>query len=157
MRTTNSVNYYGDWGQVQEARVNKAGNITKKVKTVYSSGQCHALALALHELAGLPLVGLYGDGDDFDEEMGEGYSTPMHTAVRLPSGTVLDIKGIDAQLRWRATVLPLSEKEVRGFEKRDYLPPDVEAAKPFAKTLLARYGIVLGNIAEPQEAKRNTS
>lgn len=118
----------------EKAYINKRGRITAEVKRVFQTGQCHALALALNELAGLPLVGLYTQGPE--------YGTPDHTAVQLASGTVLDIEGPDAQERWsHADVVPVTREQVEEFENIDYVPPAIEAAKPFAKALLKKYNI----------------
>jgi hypothetical protein len=154
---TNVVEYFGGWDR-QKTRLNKEGNITPMARKVFTNGQCHALALALHEEAGLPLVGFWTPQDTYNpENEDEGdwnyrHSTPSHCGVRLPSGAVLDIDGPGAECRWsdshQAEVYPVTMDEMLSYEERDYLEPNIEAAKPFAKTLLAQLGIIPGNVAE---------
>jgi hypothetical protein len=148
---TIEVQYFGDWGMRCNARLNKEGHITPTARKVFKSGQCHALALALHEEAGLELVGLWTSGDNYDPQ-GNWHSTPAHMAVQLPNGSVLDIDGVGADYRWgkkyEAKVYPMTKAEVLALETKDYMEPNVEAARPFAKTLLSSLGIVPGNVTE---------
>jgi hypothetical protein len=112
------------------------------VEEVYTYGQCHALALVLHEEAGLPLVGLWLAGHWFEDA--EYNTTPDHVVVELPDGDLLDIGGPGAILRYRGGRTeghPVTKAEVLGYQHRDYMEPNLEAARPFARTLLKKLGI----------------
>ena len=107
--------------------------------SMYTCGQCHALALALHEQAGLPLMGL--------STLPYPESTPSHVVVGLPDGTLFDIQGPLAELRWaQCTSFPLTKGAVEGLHRRDYSRPRMEDARVVAKALLRRNRTYLANL-----------
>jgi len=101
----------------------------------FTKGQCHALALVLHDLTGFPLVGL-GPVDYHTK-------TPDHVAVLLPAGTALDIQGPGAEERWQSSYgfTPYQREEVEDFCNRDYSKPRLKTALPYAKAVLKKYRI----------------
>lgn len=111
------------------------GNVDAAAIQAFTCGQCHALALALHKLAGLPLVGVYT----------RRYGTPDHMLVQLPNGSYLDIEGPGAEVRWRNwgggdnAFKPVSKRTVQGFHHIDYVKHDIKAALPFARRLIKKY------------------
>ncbi len=118
----------------------KSGEIDDDAKSFFGYRYCHWLAGALHCLTGWELVA-------FDEERPHGLSFaeraicgghkpfdehwwPVHTAVRTPKGTVLDILG-EATPERRAEDFWLRDERVRAvpFRNED-MPARVELARP---------------------------
>ena len=98
----------------------------------YLNGQCHALALVIHERTGWPIVGARS-----------GAWSVWHVAVRHPSGRLLDVEGLHTQAafverwtRWGEDGLcemQPSELVGRGC---GFLRAELPAAEPVADTLL---------------------
>jgi len=123
----------------EDIAINTAGHIDYNAERVFTRGQCHALALALHRLTGWELYGLYSPGEWRRKE------TPGHVVVKSPDGMYIDITGDNALEGWRAywpeaTPHALTEAQVLEFEHDDYQKPFIEAAKPYAITLFLLYG-----------------
>lgn len=99
----------------------------------YSNGQCHALAMALHELTGWSLA-------EYDLDTGDWCDHPNHWAVLTPSGSRLDIKGISPNPDKWGPAEPSSED--RWLECLDccYAQPDMGTARLFAQLVLSTYG-----------------
>ena len=135
---------YFEWGFPVEMEIPK-GKITKDVETVFTQGQCHALALALHDETGWPLAGAFRIGvdlDDDDEIIYDAYgrirSTPTHVVVLSPYGPV-DIKGIRDSFKCiEKKVIPISKEHVMFFEEIDYLEPNLAVAQEYVKPVLRR-------------------
>ena len=112
------------------------GKITPSVVKAFTSGQCHALALALHEHTGWGIVGLFDV--DYDDDK---YGTPNHVAVQSPDGLV-DIKGLGAEHRWHGlTPFPVTKKQVLTYSDRElwdsyYLEPQLAVAEEYVKPVL---------------------
>lgn len=68
---------YGD------AKVRLDGNLTPDVIRLFHNGQCHALAIALHELLGGEIVIRIDGRGEVD-----------HFLLRLPDGRYLDVMGL---------------------------------------------------------------
>lgn len=100
----------------------------------FTRGQCHALALAIHERTELPLVGIWGWRDNRDD-------TPNHVVVMLPDESLLDIEGPQAEKRWEGHIAPLDIQEVLDLQNRDYRAPDMGTARRYAQAVLKQYGI----------------
>jgi hypothetical protein len=115
--------------------------IDKDVVDTFTRGQCHALALAIHEQTQLPLAGVWRLFEDPESE------TPAHVVVLLPDGDLLDIEGPGVECRWSdiygaaVIVKPLEVEYVHDLHNRDYSKPRMEEAKPRAKAVLKKYGI----------------
>lgn len=128
----------------------EAGVIDRTAAEVFTTGQCHALALALHEHTGWPLRGLYRRPiKDVNED------TPAHTVVESPKGLV-DIKGLGVLQRHKewSNILSVSKKDVLNFEHRDYAAPNMEAAQAFVDAVLKLYSTQKG---EKYRAEKQTS
>lgn len=125
------------WGEVTVP----AGKITPDVVEAFTNGQCHALALALHEKTQWPLAGLFRKNDYEEDEDGipRRYEsqTPSHVVVVSPDGTV-DIQGLNVQCRWYSdsALIPISKDDVLEFESLDYMEPDMDAASSFVAPVL---------------------
>ena len=113
------------------------GVIDKAALTAFRCGQCHALALAIHELTGWPIKGL---GDPYNEDTPD---SPAHCVVWNPAlRRYIDIGGIvdrRKNRRYRVVNRNVSKRQLNHF--RYYLKPDVEAARPFARAVLRQLGI----------------
>lgn len=118
--------------------INNKGVIDSKARKAFMHGQCHSLALAIRELTGWPLFGFVDRAD------GDRPSSPGHIAVWVPElEDYVDIGGRQALARW-LEVFPSAEVHRvfpstirRGMSM--YLPLNVEAAMPYAKTVLRKY------------------
>jgi hypothetical protein len=71
--------------------------VTENTREAFTNGDCWALALAVRQLTGLPLVFSSPDPDGYDEDPEFLWD---HVAVTLPDGTVLDVDGIEERERW---------------------------------------------------------
>jgi hypothetical protein len=105
------------------------GKIDANACEVYSFGQCHALALALHQETSYPIVACLSE---------EG--NPDHYAVQLPDGRILDIEGAkeaEEVLEYGETLKPYTSKELeRDVEKYQLNSPNLEVARSFVEPLL---------------------
>ena len=107
---------------------------TARVCHILSYGQCHALALALHELTGWPILGEY---DDF----GESRHT-YHFVVQcpLPGFCTADATGIHCKDAGYRKVNP---DTIRLGRLRNFLPPALEFARHFAPPILREINVQL--------------
>jgi len=100
--------------------------ITRDAKTVFTRGQCHSLAVALHDLTQWPLYSIGGTPD-----------SPDHILVKTPKGFV-DIQGLNAEKPYYPDrPRPINRDEV--FEFDYYKPCEPELATPYARMILRRY------------------
>lgn len=111
------------------------GLITPQVEIAFTRGQCHALALALHEKTKWPIYGLFSE-DELEEQ-----ETPGHVIVKSPWGFV-DIQGLGAECRWperkpvrvtKKAVLTYTDSETY---RDTYLDPQVDVARDYAEPVL---------------------
>lgn len=72
------------------------GVIDAAAEDVFLHGGCAALAIALHDTTGWPLVAITDADNCHDGHIGLGGSA-MHWTVRHPSGRLLDILGLHDQ------------------------------------------------------------
>lgn len=123
-----------NFGSVNKIKIHKNGTINKDAVKAFSNGQCHSLALAIHELTGFPI---YGVCDWSNSE-----NDPGHVVVKNPkNGGFIDIGGYGAVGRWRkkwghVTVHPLTIEQTKSLDA--YLKPSVKKAIPFAKKVLEK-------------------
>lgn len=99
------------------------GVIDDAARLAFSSGQCHAMAAALHERTGWPLHELYDDDGD-----------PIHFYVITPDGRALDINGCydieDFQAHWGGDSEPLNSGQLsRSWSGGGMRRPDMLAAR----------------------------
>lgn len=139
VQETCTVEYWGAKTEIPK------GKITKKVEEVFTRGQCHALALALHEETGWPLAGTFRIGVDLDDDNEVIYApngtirrTPSHVVVLSPYGPV-DIKGIrDSFEGVENRIIPISKEHVMHFKEIDYLEPNLAVAQEYVKPVLRK-------------------
>ena len=97
-------------------------------------GQCHALALALHESSGWPLVAVYEDDDI------------IHVAVKIPDGRLLDAGGYHNAYeiaeyydRTLDDISEVTQAEVEALaDSNDWRRPETELASTWIPCLLER-------------------
>jgi hypothetical protein len=120
------------WGLHDTIEVSDNGKIDKAAKHAFMSGQCHSLALAIHRITQWPMMALVNGNDTVD--------CPSHIIVYSPEhDDYIDILGRGAVKRWKerypeAQVAHVTPVDVSNF--LHYHPANVEAATPFAETLL---------------------
>lgn len=138
VQETCTVEYWGAKTEIPK------GKITKKVEAVFTMGQCHALALALHEETGWPLAGTFRIGVDLDDDNEVIYApngtiqrTPSHVVVLSPYGPV-DIKGISDSFQGIERIIPISKEHVMHFKEIDYLEPNLAVAQEYVKPVLRK-------------------
>jgi hypothetical protein len=133
------------------------GVIDDEADWVYTNGQCLALAVAMSEQTGWPIVVTRDDlGDTID---GEPYFTLRHALVQAPDGTLLDIRGEqgsiddvldgDEPMGEGATPLVFEDPYAALEEYEGFLSEQsVAAAEPFAAKVLAQYkaGVYVGEM-----------
>lgn len=97
---------------------------------IFSCGQCHALALALHEILGWKIIGIY------PKDVKPRRAT--HVVVAPPSGRTADIYGIrtiDYFIDNR--LLKISPETIRKERLPGYLPPAMDLARHYASLIAA--------------------
>ena len=107
--------------------------ITADVQYVFTNGQCHGLAVALHELTGWPLFGLYrlpsyGWWDNRSK-------VTTHVVVEHPTGAVVDINGL-RPVRFGEGMRPTTANALLGGPKKDWLKPNMVLARHFAQIVI---------------------
>lgn len=123
------------------------GVLDHAAKHAFSSGQCHALALAIHEHTGWEIVGLRWDDPYFNGTI------PDHVLVRDPDGHLFDVNGYDVSAEWMSRddwghsywdVRPIDPDElIYRFPVEAYLEPDLDVAMHFAPLVLEEAGVVV--------------
>lgn len=125
------------FGEAHNVEINDQGFIDDQVVDVFENGHCHSLALAINQLTGWPMFGLVAPAAHNKPE------SPGHVVVKTNKGAYLDISGKGALTRWRGfhrnnvEVYPIDPEKANTL--LNYLPANVEAAIPFAKTVLGKY------------------
>lgn len=137
------------WRGPVETELDPADGLTEEADRAFSNGQCHALALALHDLTGLPLAGLEWDDDYADVPI------PNHVFVFDPAtGDALDVGGWNAAGRWNGgytDLRPMTREEVvELYERGLYLTPNLDAAAAFAPLVLDEYAPSIALTTERQ-------
>jgi hypothetical protein len=108
-------------------KVSDRGRIDDNARRVFKNGQCHALAFCIHKLTGWQTYGIPG----FTR------GVPTHVVVKVPDRGFLDIEGLGAEKRWAADDIYAIDPSSLLKIKR-YMQPDIDAAMPFARRLVAR-------------------
>jgi hypothetical protein len=117
------------------------GVVDGRAREAFTTGQCHALALALHQATGWDLLaaGVAGRAE----------CCPAHWAVRVPDGRVLDIEGVHGYREFTGewgSVRPVTVDRWREAHHCCYLPANLQAAKFFVRP-------VLGYVPECEDAR----
>lgn len=121
----------------------KEGVIDGAARTVFTTGQCHALALALHERTGWPIrVLAYG-------RKGAAVTSGNHLVVVDPDGNAVDIEGrrplAEAKRQWGlGRAIPVSPGYVQkmadgSFGVDGWCDLDMNAARMMVDTVLEAY------------------
>ena len=143
---TNNINVDSWWGRRTLVIDDQGfGVIDSEAEIVFTRGQCHALALALHKLTGWPIKGA-------SYYRCSSWESPSHCLVYWRERRVyVDIEGAKKHPCIERTKLVvshrrLSPKRVK-YGLNWYKEPDLAAAMPFAKAILKqiaeRYGVVI--------------
>ena len=110
------------------------GVIDDTARFAFTSGHCHALALAIHQHTGWPMLAMSGRFS--------AYRDLRHVVVQMPDGRWLDING-PQEPEERLVIRPISEDEVTHMGRiRDWDNPDVEPARSFVEPLLKEHGLL---------------
>jgi hypothetical protein len=141
--TNKRVKIWGGWGWETTCTLTiddqGFGVIDENARRAFMRGQCHALAIALHRLAGGTIKGIGNLWDDPD--------SPSHCVVYYPKlRRYVDIKGASKsapKLNHQKTKVcnrHITERTARG-ELVGYLEPNISAALPFARTIIRDLGL----------------
>ena len=131
MQTNVRLNANWGWGDRDFELV--PGELTDDARYVFTRGQCHSLALALHEATGWPIFG------DFVSEYDD---TPDHVFVQAPDGRFVDVEGTPTILG--AEVREVDPEDCYESFGGDYRRPEVEAARHWVEPVLAQVGLAVG-------------
>lgn len=112
-------------------KIRLGNEITPDVKMLFSCGQCHALAAALHEILGWPILGCYHCGYDDIYKGSPNYKYNYHFVLSAPTKRPLtaDIDGVrcvDYSLR------KASYKQIISGRLTKFLEPNMEFARHYA-------------------------
>lgn len=131
------------------------GVLDDAARRFFTSGQCHALALAISERTGWPIVGINWRApgcdcnDDFDLdgtwcECDSEECFPRHVVVRHPSGRLLDVRGwVDEGSDWffADDSADLKPDHLDRFLGRGWFhSPDMGVARQFVDPVLKQIG-----------------
>lgn len=118
------------WGFDEEIDPHNPG---QQERRIYTTGQCHALARAIHELTGWQLGVMCHDGGDNPQYDGD------HVICFAPNGMAIDIEGLqpleEIEEQWGMHTIPVDLDTVinLGWDDQD-MPP----ARAVAETILNR-------------------
>lgn len=144
---TRTVEYFCGWIGKTTIEIDADGKVLNAdALMAFTHGQCHSFALAVHKLTGWTLAAIAFDDSYFGREdiySGERDAEPAHILCLTPEGRLFDIHGLDAadnlsRAEKEYRVQPTDEVRIRSLET--YLIPNLEAALPFARTLLEAHG-----------------
>ena len=120
----------------------RPGVFDMEALAAFTGGQCHALALALHERTGWPIVGLYRDSEDGGELVCP--ANLSHLLVQRPDGQLMDIEGagepagLIAEPDWEC-LAPVDVETVRQLHTTGpWRAPEIELARSFCGELPIR-------------------
>lgn len=138
VRTTRALRGSGWAAEESAIHIDADGKvIDDNAVHAFTRGQCHAFGLAVHKLTGFPLSGLWPKGREWQ-------GSPGHVVAVAPDGKLLDItghQGVDylAAIGFHVgQIVSLDIKDVPHLQY--YMEADVDAALPFARTVLEREG-----------------
>lgn len=112
------------------------GVLDDAAREAFTCGQCHAMALALHEHTGWDLAG--AEWEHYD-----GVEYPGHVFVVDPDGNPFDVNGYDVDERYVHDIAPVTEDELLYVFPSDggYHEPDLDAGYHFAPLVLEHAGV----------------
>jgi len=111
------------------------GVLDDAARYAFAAGHCHALALAIHERTGWPMLAMSGRNS--------GYKDLRHVVVLMPDGKWLDIQGPrDSEEQLHLHIQPISADEVVNMGRiRHWKNPQVEIAREFVQPLFEQHGL----------------
>ena len=121
------------------------GVVDKEAKIAFTRGQCHALALTLHQLTGWPIKGV-------SYYRRNSWEAPSHWLVYWREQRVyVDIEGAKKHPWIGGAKLVVTHRRLSPKRAKSgldgYKRPDLAAAMPFARTILKqiaeKYGVVV--------------
>ena len=119
------------WGRYRNLPVDPA---VAHVRTVFTQGQCHSFARALHRLTGWPLYVL--GRPDPDKQRTSASELGDHVVCRHPDGRFVDIEGAwSPGEKWKGCSVEMPRSE-RTVQRLCWDKQDVWAAMPFARKIL---------------------
>ena len=143
---TNNINVDSWWGHHTLVIDDQGfGVIDSEAEIVFTRGQCHALALALHKLTGWPIKGA-------SYYRCSSWESPSHCLVYWREWRVyVDIEGVKKHPWIGRTKLVVSHRYLSPKRAKSglgkYKKPNLRAAMPFARTILKqiaeKYGVVV--------------
>jgi hypothetical protein len=104
------------------------GVIDEEARTAYTEGQCHALAMALHQVNGWTL---YEVGTD-------GWCCPDHWMVKTPDDLYVDIEGAHTYEEVLGAWGPIRRADAARWHEVNaccYVVPDLDAASAFVQAV----------------------
>lgn len=128
----------------QQAMLVTPGVIDAAAHAAFSSGQCHALAVALHDQTGWPLRAIEDDDTDI-----------VHVYVETPDGAALDIAGVHRNRdeyvsAWGSYDEPIDREQLLDLvDSGGWREPNLEAAASFVPTVLEYAQGARENLAGP--------
>jgi hypothetical protein len=142
--TNKQVKIWGGWGWKTTCTLTiddqGFGVIDENARRAFMKGQCHALAIALHRLAGGTIKGV-------DFPYANAPLSPSHCVVYIPKlKAYVDIKGVSKRapkLNHQKTKVcnrHITERTARE-ELVGYIKPNISAALPFARTIIRDLGL----------------
>lgn len=127
------------WGGTEKVTIRDGkGVIDEAASHAFTNGQCHAFAIAMHDLTGWPIIGIGGT-----ELIGIGGTepeySPGHFVVYDPNlDSFVDIDGPGAEKRFDWIMRRRTEEFTRekALKPEYYQKPNLKVAKAFAQTVL---------------------
>ena len=108
------------------------GVLDERALAAFVGGQCHGLALAIHQRTDWPLVAVNNEKDEC-----------IHICVRRPDGLLVDVTGSHAHDEMtadgRRLRIPFDRTDVDALiERFGWAPPELEAAAAWVEAVLNR-------------------
>jgi hypothetical protein len=127
------------WGEVVDLTIddNGFGVLNDGALDAFTHGQCHALALVIHQLTGWIIKGASWDKGNDD--------SPNHcVAYWRERRAYVDIAGAQKRVKIGRDKLHISHRRLSAIQVqrlRNYVKADLDAALPFAKTILRNLNV----------------
>ena len=111
------------------------GVLDDAARYAFSAGHCHALALAIHERTGWPMLAMSGRYS--------AYKDLQHVVVVMPDGKWLDVQGPrDPEEELHRHKQAINADEVSNMGRiRHWKNPQLEIAREFVDAVFAEHGI----------------
>jgi hypothetical protein len=102
-------------------------HLTPYIENIFTHGQCHALAVALHEILGWPIYGIFDSwGPD---------KTTYHYMLQCPRGGFADVTGFHCfDCGYRKT----TKRTILAHRNKDFVKPAMEFARHYAPLVIEK-------------------